>query len=281
MIELKTNKARLVVEAPRGGNIKSWSIDQKEIFYTDEKSWAGKTIKYKGGNPIMFPIFSTLCRDGGGELYYDGNKIELAQHGLARISPAWKALQETEDSLLLILHANEESLKYFPYQFEFKVHMKLLDNALHLKQEVFNAGDSTMPFCTGFHPYFAVSDPIHCELNGIPWGTPMHIQPNHDEHQYDTHYQNSLAFGKEEINHHFRILKDKVTLTDRLSGRRIQIIRDGNYPCITAWSEVGNPFVCIEPNTARRGAFENRQDLIRIAPGETWTGKVKYVVEQV
>ena len=91
----------------------------------------------------------------------------------------------------------------------------------------------------------------------------------------------TLPLGYEEINHHMVNQARKVTLKDRKTTRRVSITPCPSYPCLTIWSEPGNPFVCLEPNSARRGAFETRELLNQLPPQQSWSGSVIFTVENL
>ena len=126
MIHLSAGKAKYTINTIRGASTCQWSIDGKDIFYIEPKSYAGKQIKFKGGCPVMFPIFSTLKSNGESSLYYNGKLIQLPQHGLARLSTCWRVNQESESSARLYLQTHKESLDDFPFAFELEVLYELL-----------------------------------------------------------------------------------------------------------------------------------------------------------
>ena len=281
MIVLQNGKAKLAINPYRGAATCFWQMDGRDIFYVDQTSYRKKEMKFVGGNPIMFPIFSTLGLLGQSQLRYDGKFVDLPQHGLARLSSSWRSNLLQENQLQLYLSSSPESLKIFPWDFNLQVTVTLGENSLVLEQKVINTGTETLPFVAGFHPYFQISDPIHCELSGLKEGQPCYFVSNHGPSEYNGHLPAKLALGSAEVNHHFNNESRAIKLVDRLSGRRIVVAPDENYPCATIWSEPGRPFVCVEPVSARRGAFETREHLLRLAAGETWCGKIAITVEHL
>jgi galactose mutarotase-like enzyme len=275
MIELKHGNSKLILQPWRGGSISHWNINNREILYCDQKSYQEKNIKYKGGIPVMFPIFSTTCLNGDNKIRYDGKQIDLQQHGFARLSNLWRCNQVADNQINMYLQANTETLASFPFKFEFEQQLTIIENTLNITQKVFNPSKETLPFVSGIHPYFSISDPSNCEINGIPYGSPYYLQLNSGERDFNAKLNQSLPLGKSEINHHFKSSPSKVTLKDRKTGHQITLEKSPEYPCITVWSELNQPFICIEPNTGRRGAFETRENLIRLKPGESWSGKIK------
>ena len=278
MIHLEHQQSKLSIDPKRGANVASWSIEGQDIFYVDPDSYAQPNVKYTGGHPIMFPIFSTLGLQGSSQLRYDGKAIALSQHGLARLSKNWGHEQLGSHSVVLKLESSEETLSIFPWEFELNVTYTLHERQLTLSQSVHNTGGSTMPFVVGFHPYFAVSRASNCEVMGLVEGTPCQKISNHGPDDLNHHLPHRFNFARDEINHHFVSQARHTQLIDRLSGRRIAVRPDQHYPCLTVWSEPQKPFVCLEPVTGRRGAFETRENLIRLAPGETWSGTIEMEV---
>lgn len=277
MIKLQNKTSSLHLLPYRGGAVSNWKIKQKDILYLDPTTYHSSSIKFQGGIPVMFPIFSTLNLDGSDKLIYDGKKIKLAQHGLARLQSNWKANHNTENEVSLYLMSSEDTLSIFPFPFELEIQYRLGEQHLDIEQTVTNPGTSHLPFIAGFHPFFKVSHPKNCEISGIPYGTPYYLQLNSGERDFHAKYQSSLNLGHEEINHHFRGNFQQLRLRDRLNATDILITSSG-YPCTTVWSEPHRNFVCIEPNTGRRGAFETRKDLIRLAPKTSWKGKMRFKV---
>lgn len=281
MIELKNGKASYVINPYRGGASCSWKVDGQDIFYVDKTSYSKPTIKFKGGNPICFPIFSTLGLYGQETTLYDGRNLSLPQHGLARLSSQWRANLDSNASAKLYLQHSPETLKDYPYPFELEVTYYLYEDGLRLTQKVYNPGTSPLPFVIAFHPYFKVSDPLNCEVSGYLPGTPCYAIPNHGTHDFKANMPDQLPLGREEINHHMVTGSRKITLKDRLTTRRISLHPSGEYPCLTLWSEPNQPFICMEPTSGRRGAFQTRENLTRLAPGDSWEGQIEIRIENL
>jgi galactose mutarotase-like enzyme len=279
MIELINEQARCEILPYRGAATGHWQINGKDILYVEPESFASSNMKFVGGNPVMFPIFSTLGLEGQSELHYNGQLIQLPQHGLARLSSEWRANQTKEHQVKLYLNDSEKTRSLFPFPFSLEQTYTLGANSLTLEQKVTNHGTSDLPFVIGFHPYFAVSDPKHCEMSGILPHRPCYFVSNHGPDNMDSHLPSTLPLGDEEVNHHFHQGHHTVTLKDRLVGRTITMERSPSYQCMTVWSEPHRPFVCIEPVTGRRGAMETREHLIRLAPNTSWSGSVRIRVD--
>jgi galactose mutarotase-like enzyme len=281
MIKLKNGEASYLINPFRGAASCSWKIANQDILYIEPKSYSGPQLKFKGGNPICFPVFSTLGLHGENTLHYGSRKLFLPQHGLARLSSRWRVNLDSSASAKLYLQHDEETLKAYPYPFELEISYCLYEDGLRLMQKVYNPGNTELPFVIAFHPYFKVSDPQNCEVSGYLPGTPCYAIPNAGTHDFQAHMPQNLPLGHEEINHHMVTGSRKITSKDRLSSRRISLHPSGEYPCLTLWSEPGQPFICMEPTSGRRGAFETRENLVRLAPGKSWEGQIEIRIESL
>lgn len=281
MIQLKTSHSQAQIDPARGANLCSWSIQGRDIIYVDPSSYAKDQVKFVGGNPVMFPIFSTLGLHGENHLRYNGKSIQLNQHGLARLSKRWQAKQHRDNHVRLSLRSDEDSRKIFPWEFELVVEVELREHGMQLRQIVTNTGEETLPFVAGFHPYFCMSSAEHAEIVGLREGIPCYATSNHGPDDLKAHLPHRLPFGSAEVNHHFASEARTVQLIDRLKGRRIKITPSPEYPCLTVWNEPGQAFVCVEPVSGRRGAFQTREHLTRLAPQNVWKGQIDISVEQL
>ncbi len=280
MIELKSKSSKLILLPDRGLNCASWTVQDKEVFYVDPVSFNHHEVKYKGGNPPMFPIFSTLAMNGDSHLNYQGHGLYLAQHGFARLAQDWQILKQNKNSCTCMLIDSDVSLAIFPFPFELTIEFRLDDHRLTLRQSLRNPGNTPLPFVAGWHPYFKVSDPRHCRIEGLPLGVQYDYRPNRGDSLPRQLYDGHLPLGLEEVNHHFSSAPRELKLVDLDDKRDILIASTSVYRCVTCWSEPGEPFVCLEPVTGRRGALESGENLTLLAPGAEWHGQVVFSVLQ-
>ena len=279
MITLKSGSAKLSLLPFRGANTCSWTLDGEDLLWVDRESLQGPSLKFGGGNPVVFPIFSTLGLKGDSGLRYNGKKIALEQHGLARLCSHWRPNLVRDDQVVLYLESNQKTEAIFPWPFQLRFVYTLGERSLTLDQEVVNPGPTPLPFVIGFHPYFKVSDPSNCELIGHFPGRPcIHVNKS-GVTNYNAHLPHRFAFGHQEVDHHFTEHHKTVRLRDRYLGRTFSIETSPEYQAMTVYSVPGKPFVCVEPVTGRRGAFQTRENLIRLAPGQVWRGRVSMTVD--
>lgn len=103
-------------------------------------------------SPILFPQVSRIK---GGIYYVENKPYEMPAHGFFRnmdITP----IKHEEDSITFAICDNEETLKMYPYNFEFEVNYKLDENSLVVTFNVINKSNKEMLFMLGGHPGFKI-----------------------------------------------------------------------------------------------------------------------------
>ena len=103
-------------------------------------------------SPILFPQVSRIK---GGIYYVENKPYEMPAHGFFRnmdITP----IKQEEDSITFAICDNEETLKMYPYNFEFEVNYKLDENSLVVTFNVINKSNKEMLFMLGGHPGFKI-----------------------------------------------------------------------------------------------------------------------------
>ena len=103
-------------------------------------------------SPVLFPQISKtrdfLYRVNGKDYY-------MPRHGFVRNSEI-DVITKTDESIVFLIKDNEETLKVYPYHFEFYIKYELNKNSLKASFNVVNKGDSNLLFMLGGHPGFKV-----------------------------------------------------------------------------------------------------------------------------
>ena len=265
-------QSQIKVVPERGGIVTSWRVQDQEIFYLDAERFTHPDLSVRGGIPILFP----LCGNLPDNTYtYKGQQYTLKQHGFARELP-WEVTESaTEDlaSLTLVLNSNDSTRSVYPFDFQVTFTYQLLGNTLELRQRYTNQSTEPMPFSTGLHPYFAVSDKTQLKFE-IP-GTQYKDQQTKETHSFSGEFDFSL----DEIDAAFRQLSDRsATVTDSSRQMQLEISWDDTYSTLVFWTLKGKDFYCLEPWTAPRNALNTGDDLIQLAPGSSCETLVRMTV---
>ena len=269
---------------PIGAELSSLAASDNEfLWHGDEQFWTGRA-------PILFPIVGAL-KDGA--MNYRGNRYELPRHGIARHS-AFETIDCSDSGIALQLKADEQSVKYYPWNFELQVHFTLSDIGLEIRYDVFNHDDSEMLFTIGSHPAFALEinkqynfrdyeisfdQPESFEIYRLNEVGLLDTKPQPLDHSGNSSAPGALRLCEEIFNDDALVFRD-------INSRRISLQRNGEVllsvdtggaPHLGIWAKPGAPFVCIEPWLGTSdfidssGAFEEKPDLQKLAPNQKYS----------
>ena len=140
------NEAVRVTVADMGAELMSLVLKSNNTEYLwqgDEKYWTGRATN-------LFPICGRLT---DGKYTYQGNEYEMVLHGFAKKS-VYSVIEQTKDSIVFSLRANEETLKIYPFDFELFITYTLCESTVRESYRVINHGLERMYFALGGHPGF-------------------------------------------------------------------------------------------------------------------------------
>ena len=139
MYSLENKKLSLKVK-PTGAEL--CSLINKENGL--EHMWQGDPNIWKGHAPVLFPIVGNLKDD---EFNFEGNTFSMPRHGIFRHSNKIKLIEQKEDRLTFSFKYSEETLKQYPFKFEFQLSYILKENTVEVKHEVINLMQTNIFFC--------------------------------------------------------------------------------------------------------------------------------------
>ena len=252
----------------------------------EEYMWSGDPKVWGGIAPVLFPIIGAL-KDG--ETIIKGETYEIPKHGIVRHNEALELFYHSDDRLTFRLCWSEETMKVFPYKFDFRVTFRLRNEHVIVYHEVMNVGDEPMYFCLGGHPAFKVparegeryedyflrfeheensksyivakDGTIGNETREVPWMAGNILPLTHDLFAND-----ALVF--KDLNSH------SVVLESHVSGPVLKVDYAG-WTHLGIWAKPNGDFVCIEPwiglsdspHTDKQ--FVKKEGIVELAPGET------------
>ena len=237
--------------------------------------------------PILFPHCGKVAQ---GKIETKCAVYESGQHGFARLMEH-EFVDQTEDTIVLELCANEQTQACFPYEFRLVSTFTLEGDTVHHTLTVENLDSDKLPFGIGYHPGFAVPfDDNHVAtdyelrfnetespicLNCLPTGL---LQKDH-------YYlgSNITSIPVDEAlfandSHCMTNLKStKLGIYERGTGRAV-VCDIAEFPYTLIWSKPGMPkFVCIEPwhslPSPEGGSikWEEKPAAAVLNPGEAWS----------
>lgn len=247
MHELKNNFIKITV-AEKGAELQGFYEAAKEkewLWQGDAKYWGKRA-------PVLFPFIGALKNNS---YIYNGTAYPMSKHGFAR-DMAFQLESQTGDQLAFLLASSPETLKSYPFEFEFRITYKLQDRTLHVIHEVLNKGEEEMIFSLGGHPAF------NCPMASAAWHLEFE-QPEQLE-SYLINLDNGLIKNEKKSLPTkgklldlapdlfqadalvFENLKSRyVDLVGPSSEERLRFTMEG-FPLLAFWTPMA-PFLCIEP----------------------------------
>lgn len=249
--------------------------------------WQGSKDTWEESAPNLFPFVGRLTK----ETYtLHGKEYHMGIHGFAMLKE-FRVLEQMEDCITFILEDDKETIKQYPFSFQFWVAYKLEENEIIITFQVHNKGNETMYFGLGGHPGFnlPLNEKLTFEDYVIEFENqvePIQIGMSEDCFVTDDNRKLTLAEGKylhlkhNLFDHDAIILQDmgnKVILKSKKSKEEIIV----NYPNmdylgIWHWPKTEVDYICIEPWTslpAGKDVIEElsiKKDLIKLKPNEEY-----------
>lgn len=265
-------QTRLEVVPERGGIITRWQVQGKDLLYLDGDRFADPSLSVRGGIPILFPICGNLPNN---TYSHQGKTYTLKQHGFARDLPWTVSDSLTQDGITLTLKSDDQTHAVYPFDFELTFTYRLQGNALIIQQRYANRSPEPMPFSTGLHPYFAISDAAS-EKNHLQFDIPATQLTNQiDQTQHS--FSGQFDFEQTEIDAAFQqVAQQEASVTH--PGHRLTLSYDPIYATLVFWTIKGKDYYCLEPWSAPRNALNNGKDLTWLKPGAVIETEVKLSV---
>jgi galactose mutarotase-like enzyme len=251
MVTLENDQLRVSIR-PQGAEITSIynKVSQIEhIWQADPEIWPWHA-------PNLFPVVGGLIND---ELRVDQAAYPMKRHGFAR-HMEFAVLGQTDTQAEFALSYQEETLKSYPYRFQFQIIYDLTGNKLRVTYKVLNEDTRDIYFSLGAHPAFRV--PFH----------PAEAYEDYflefeEAESLETHLLSSEGYfngEKQTVDTEGRILpltrklfekdalvfKSQISRTVWLKSRtRSQYIEVSfpHFSYLGLWAKPGADFLCIEP----------------------------------
>jgi aldose 1-epimerase len=240
----------------------------------------------KSSGAVLLPWPNRIA---GGRYRFDGADYQLpltepalgnASHGLVKWV-RWSASEVAEDSVTLVHDLVPQT--GYPFELQLQLSYSLdAEAGLNVHTVVSNTGRSAAPFGAGFHPYLDLAD--H-ELDTAELLVPAELVLDTDERSIPTGLHPVVGtpfdlrtirpIGSLRLDHGFAELTGSAALL-RTEQRTVELRWDAAYRYLQVFTPPfitpGRNAVAIEPMSCPANAFNSGEGLIRLQPGEDWTG---------
>lgn len=247
-------------------SIKSLKSGKEYMWDANSKFWGSHA-------PVLFPIIGSLKN---GEFLFETKKYSVPKHGLIRNNNNLKIDATKSNRLEYSFKFNDESLKLYPFQFEFFVRYILTDNTISVEHEVINhSHDMAMYFSLGGHPAFK------CPINSDEQYSDYYLEFEKEEFLDTWELQSDGLIGPKK--HPLLMNNRQLSLDEKIFNNGALIIKNLNSKIISLksrktnqvlmvdyrefsnlalWAIPGAQFICIEPWLGLPDNYNTNQDFI-------------------
>ena len=219
----------------------------------EERLWSGDPAFWTGTAPVMFPICGGLPDD---KFTYAGREYTLIKHGFARLTD-FEVEKQNGLSATFLLRSNAETLKMYPWEFEFRIAYSLKGSRIEIDYDVKNLSDDTMYVSPGAHEAYACPEGIEdydviFEKKETLYSCVLHgnlISENRipiikDTDTLPLYYS---YFAVDALV--FKDLKSRfATLRNRKTGKSTSVSFEG-FDYFLLWTKPQAGYICMEPWT--------------------------------
>lgn len=222
----------------------------EHIWQADPGIWASHA-------PNLFPVIGVL-KDS--KFHYEGREYEMPKHGFVRYNENVRLKEKAKDKLVFELIYSEESLKVYPFKFDFRIEFNLKGRSLEVKHHIINLGTREMYFFLGGHPAFNI-----CLFEGEEIRDySIEFDQNMDLSRYLLNEEGLVSPQTEPVLDNDRkirltkkIFENDALIFKNIPSKKANLVskKNGNilsvnYPDfknLGIWAKPGAPYVCIEP----------------------------------
>lgn len=232
----------------KGAEIRRVTVNGEDRF------WNGDPKYWDGIAPVLFPVCGRMKDD---KYTVDGNEYTIVKHGFAK-DMDFRVESVSNSSAVFLLTDTEETLKSYPWHFEFRIKYTLVAASIKVEYDIKNNSDTDMYAAVGAHE--AYSCPEGVEDYDIIFEKKETLRSIQTKDGLMTRDAENVLYESNILplyNKYFTIdalvltdLKSRfVTLRNRKTGKSVSVsFPDFDYLLI--WTGPNFPFLCIEPWTA-------------------------------
>ncbi len=231
-------------------SIKSVKTGKQYIWDANPEVWGSYA-------PVLFPIIGSLKDDG---YTFKGKESSLPQHGMIRNNENIELAESTSNSLTFTLQYDEDTLKMYPFKFEFITKYSLEKNKLIVAHEVINHDERPLFFSLGGHPAFKCPvnegekyEDYYLEFEEVEDAPTWVLHKNGlqgEESRTVFNHSNKIALDAHIFDDDALIFKNLKSSHVQLKSKKsdqVLTVEFKGFPYLGVWAKPNGNFVCIEP----------------------------------
>lgn len=275
-----TNGVLTATINPLGAEMTSLKDNNREyIWEGDAKFWAKRS-------PVLFPIVGCLKNS---TYIHEGKMYALNRHGFARDN-IFSLENQTEDSVLYVLKANDDTRVMYPFDFELLIKYTLTGPTLQVDYTIRNNGSINMPFSIGGHPAFALQEELNKYSLKFEKEEELVSRQLLESLLTDSRVKHTTTNATLPLN--YSLFENDALVFTELQSRSVELLEDDKpllkvifkkMPHLGIWTKKDAPFICIEPwhgyadKADCTGNIYEKEGIITLPPGKEF--KAGYTIE--
>lgn len=268
----------------------------KSLNSNKEYIWDGNPDVWEAHAPNLFPIIGCLKDDS---FLYKGEEYNCPKHGFVRNNENVSLVEKSDHSLTFGLKFSDETLKVYPFKFNFLIKYILDGNKLIIEHTISNIGEGDMLFSLGGHPAFK------CPINNNEDNSDYYLEFEKPETAPTWSVEKNGLIGKETIpvfddpkiiNLHPHIFDDDALVFKNLNSSKVSLKSNkskqvlsmsfDDFPYLGIWAKPNAEFVCIEPWLGIADSidsdrnYENKEGLVTLGGGNSFSATYSIVIDE-
>jgi len=305
LLTLANDKIQITVAPQQGGELSGFAVNLDDEFqqllyrandYKKQKGWRGKSLFLWPATGATKKPHQLANKYAPGHYSVNGRDYPMQFHGFAGRKP-WQVVSQNADTLKLRLVSDQQTKKYYPFDFEILLTYTLLANGVELIHEVKSSANNinNMPFSIGNHLTFKAPLIETNKLADFKFSTSCKKQMEYDQHGLPTGKTfnaslNGISMFKQLPERKAIPLTDcqkrkQVSLIDP-SGLTVTIEQHSEYlpssPYVeyNLWASAEQGFISPEPFIGAKNSLNSGIGLISLKPNNHWTWSVTISVDE-
>lgn len=223
-----------------GGELNSIKVCGRECLHQSDSIW-------KSQPPLLFP---TIGGSHENSILVDMKQYQQNHHGFAR-NVLFERILDITSLIRLFLHSNDETKKFYPYDFILSATYFVCGKILTVKHVVRNIDDKPIFFNIGYHPGFTLLD--NTEL----YQYCLEFEKNESDKSIIVSPNSEKLFENNRIQLNKKLFENGAIVLNQLNSQSVKLIKGEeevlnfkfSAPYLGIWTrpDTNNPFLCLEP----------------------------------
>lgn len=222
-----------------------------------EYIWQANPNIWESHAPNLFPVIGVLKK---GKYYFEDKEYEMPKHGFIRHNENIRLKERSENQLVFELLYSDETLKIYPFKFDFRIAFTLNKKSVEVNHHIINLDAKPIYFSLGGHPAFNIQyfenekiedyslefdqkmdlETFILNKNGLVSSETKNVLHNENKIRLTEH-----IFDKDALI--FKNIKSKkVDLVSEKKGKILSVAYN-DFENLGIWAKPDAPYVCIEP----------------------------------